>query len=72
VSEPKRGVPLVCEAVTAAASLLAILKRHTGPLDDRDRRNCEAIQRQLEAAETVLYGHACGDGPLTPPSRLPS
>lgn len=53
--EPKQGIPLVCEAVTAAASLLARLSRATS-LDDRDRRDCAVVRTQLEAAEVVLYG----------------
>lgn len=49
----------VCEAVTFAASLLALLKRRT-TVDETDRQACEQIQRMLEAAEKVLYGPGKG------------
>ena len=56
VMDERKGIPAVCEAVTFAAALLAQLKRNTA-LDDRTRNSCEMIQRMLERAETILYGH---------------
>lgn len=53
--DEKTGIPQVCEAVTFAASLIAALKR-TPQLDQRDRDNCERVQRMLEKAERTLYG----------------
>ena len=45
----------VKEAVTFAASLLAMLKTSKG-LDAIDRQSCEQVQRMLEEAERILYG----------------
>ena len=55
MNPPKAGIPLVCEAVTFAAYLLAQLKR-SPRLDDRDKKSCELAQGKLEEAEKVLYG----------------
>lgn len=51
----KTGIPLVQEAVTFAASLLATLKRNP-QLDPRDQKACQTVQTMLEKAEKVLYG----------------
>lgn len=51
----KQGFALVAEAVTAAASLLALLGQ-SKDLDERDRRSCAMVRELLERAELVIYG----------------
>lgn len=51
----KQGIPLVCEAVTMAATLLSRIE-NAKELDERDRNLCHRTRKLLERAETVLYG----------------
>lgn len=55
ISMGMTGFNLVSYALTMAGTMLSDMKRRK-TLDDRDRFNCERVQRLIEKAECVAYG----------------